>query len=263
MGKSLNLKVGNEFSSYRIKKIISMVNIQDDEIFIFKAYTIVDYISASRFIKKEYIRSGIKKESDKGFICNKMLVNTGSSLFIAQRCGTIIGTISIIADTDLGIPCRELFKDDVDAIISEQDKAYEIGTLSTTCLCKDNSIVFNMYFHAFIHCVLSKNIDIIFIQVQEKHAKFYTNNLFFKRASETKSHPEYNNINAVLLSIDVKGFKKMLTTNSCFFFGIGRMLHALNMRNMVNQVLKDKASLATSSLSNDDKSVYRFLCEID
>ena len=55
MGEYLNLKVGNEFSRYRIKKISSMVNFQDDEIFIFKAYTIADYISASRFIKKEYI----------------------------------------------------------------------------------------------------------------------------------------------------------------------------------------------------------------
>ena len=263
MDNALNLQVSNEFSSYRIKKIISMMNGQNDEVFISKACTIVDYISASRFIKKEYIRSGIKGEGDRGFICNKMLVNNGSSLFIAQRCGNIIGTISIIADTDLGIPCRELFKDDVDAVISEHDKAYEIGTLSTTCLYKDNSIVFTMYFHAFIHCILSKNIDVIFIQVQEKHAKFYTNNLFFKRASKTKSHPHYNNLNAVLLAIDVKGFKHMLATNGCFFFGIGRILHALNMRKKVNQVLNDSASLASDSLSNDDKSVYRFLCEID
>ncbi|MBT0719371.1 hypothetical protein HGT71_14065 [Rosenbergiella epipactidis] len=172
MDNALNLQVSNEFSSYRIKKIISMMNGQNDEVFISKACTIVDYISASRFIKKEYIRSGIKGEGDRGFICNKMLVNNGSSLFIAQRCGNIIGTISIIADTDLGIPCRELFKDDVDAVISEHDKAYEIGTLSTTCLYKDNSIVFTVYFHAFIHCFLSKKLTLFLSKYKKSTLSF-------------------------------------------------------------------------------------------
>lgn len=248
-------------SSRRLKKILLLLGKKNEDTIIIKARTITDYIRAARFLRVKYLKSGIIGEKESGFIVNKALVNRDSLLFYCKENENVIGTAGVISDRDLGIPCRKLFNDNVNKIISKGLSAVEIGALSSDCPTSDNDLVFNLYFHIFIHCVTTENIDVIFIQVQEKHAKFYINNLMFQLASNPKKHPEYNDIRAVLLQLNLSDFRRSSNKNNLLF--LVRLMKKLNLSQKYKETIKSQKNFQSSDLSEDEIRIFHMLCDLD
>lgn len=160
---------------------------------------------------KEYLKNNYALNFDslrKKFFPYISLSTT--AVFLAKKDKKIIGTVSVIIDSDLGLPMDEVYKKEIDTLRLSGGKVAEISQLAINkeFFSRNGSssliVVMRLFKLVFHYCLYSK-IDNICIAVNPKHSSFY-DTLFFKNIGELKRYQSLNNAPAIVKTLDLHNF---------------------------------------------------------
>jgi len=163
---------------------------------------------AANLVCREYVKAGYIDISDLNSKKKILFYNhlPSSTIFTAKLHNKIIGTVSVIADSKLGLPMDEIYKKELDKLRNQNKKIAEISQLAAdkeTFLKKCNSegqikqmFLFLPLFKLVFHYSIYKKFNNLCIAVNPKHSSFYKY-LLFKDIGKLKHYPSVNNAPAL------------------------------------------------------------------
>jgi len=179
---------------------------------------------ASNLVYQEYLRQGyINPETtlEEISVYGRF---PGATVFAAKYENKIIGTISVIADSELGLPIDDIYKEEVDDLRRLNKKIAQVSSLAISrTICKNSKkrlykeqtnelFIFFPLFKLVFHYALYKEYDNLCIVINPKHNYFYTS-LFFNDLGEIKFYPALNNAPALAKSLNINQWKNKKILN--------------------------------------------------
>jgi len=166
------------------------------------------FLVEKEYIKQDYIDP---KNSD----C-KLEISKFSATFVAKLNGKVAGTVSIVFDSESGLPMDDIYKDELEKFRNSNKKIVEVCRLATDNDFLKNSGVFDKkrnslsllisLFKLVFHYSIYKNIDYICISINPKHDLFYKS-LGFEDIGGLKYYPSVNNAPALAKAIRIDELK--------------------------------------------------------
>lgn len=247
----------------RILKICSLVRSFGGDTTVSPVQGFVDFLKGMEMLNDEYVRNGITRQTRAPFLYNEGLIDTESTLFLARKGEEIIGTVSLLSSTNNPMPSEKLFAQEIAALNLHDRKVVEVGTLSVKKTPAAENVVFRLYLSIMMHAIFIEQVDDIFIQVKEKTASFYINNLLFEKVGTAKTHPDYRNLQASLLRADVKNLREKIYEQQCYGAkGWLRILHGLGLLAEFKSFYHEETLSERFNLGEQDAEVYRYLCHL-
>lgn len=163
---------------------------------------------------QEYYKKGYVKEH----VPNKMIISEHDSdketlvVMAKDENQKIVGTLSIVVDGMRGLPCDELFFDELVKLRQNGSRIAEVVRLAISDEYKNSKEILVGMFNLVCNYVknIAKCSDLI-IEVNPRHVKYYQRLLLFKVISEEKECKRVEGAPAVLLCLnkqDVENYQK-------------------------------------------------------
>jgi hypothetical protein len=156
------------------------------------AATPEEHEQAARLLQQMYERRGIATPSPSGLRVLAPHLLPSTAVFIARdttRPGSpMIGTLSLVADSPLGLPMDRIYKAELDALRAAGRRIAEVGAL---CLLPSYRRTGIMYLLARImhdHALAERRDDLV-IAVHPAAADYYAANMLFEAIGPVRSYP--------------------------------------------------------------------------
>jgi len=126
-----------------------------------------------------------------------------TTTFIARECGRIIGTITLIIDSALGLPMEEIYPKEVSYLRIRRLRLAEVSglALSPDHRYEKTFMHLNQFLVAF---ALFAGVSDILITVNPRHVGFYQDILFFEPIGPEKPYTKVKGAPAVAMHLDLK-----------------------------------------------------------
>jgi len=249
--------------SKRIPKICKLLNDNDNCIEIAPATAFLDFLKGMEVTHGEYQRSGIVKEQRALFLYNEGLLNPDSTLFLARKGQEVLGTLGVIAGDNQQLPCSQLFSAEIAALELCKRKVVELGTLSVKQSLQHDNLVFMLYLKIMVYTIAVEKVDDILIQVRKSAASFYMRNFLFRQAGKIKKHPDYCDLDVVLLRLDVKAIREKIYEQQIYGpMGWLRILCELGLNRHYRAAYAQCRDCQPFRPGPQDVAVYRYLCNL-
>lgn len=168
-----------------------------------------------RLVLEEYIRSGYVSVQDivSGLKMGEYLGLPNTTTFILRYQNGIIGTVSLVEDSEKGVPMDDLYTKEIDIL---RNRGLKIAEVSQFAMRKDTHVEYLSLdkkrpasylsvplLKLMVHYALRQGVDAFCIAVNPKHVMFYKF-LGFEQFGEEKSYVSVNEAPAVALVLDLE-----------------------------------------------------------
>lgn len=129
-----------------------------------------------------------------------------TTTFLVTRHGVDVATISIVLDSEFGLPADGLYNDELDKMRADGRRLCEIISLVSEEADRKQcvEVLKHMFKVAWLmSCKLADATDFI-ITVNPHHAMYYERKLLFRRQGEIRSYGKVGGAPAVLLVLDLE-----------------------------------------------------------
>ena len=182
------------------------------------AKTLEEKQAVLALIKKIYRREGYIAENDASSAFDPYIMSDTAKVFTGFVADTLCSTISVVADSDAGLPMDVLYKDEIETLRAKRKKIAEVTQFAVDheLLEKnDTASSMNTRFTAslpllslVLHYGLFKDLDYLCIAVHYyKHNEFYKR-LGFVEIGGLKYYPSVNNTPAVAQMLDLRALRE-------------------------------------------------------
>lgn len=163
---------------------------------------------------REYFKKGyVTSENSNQMIINDYDLNKSTMVIMAKNeFQEIVGTLTIVVDDNQGLPCDELFSDELKVMREGGAKVAEVVRLAISSEFQNSKEILVGMFN--LVCNYIKNIagcSDLLIEVNPRHVKYYQKLLLFKVMSDIKECHRVEGAPAVLLCLnksDVLAYRK-------------------------------------------------------
>jgi hypothetical protein len=207
---------------------------------------------AFRLTHDQYVRQGYMRPHPTGRRLNVYQALPTTKVFVA-RCGsTLVGTISIIEDSPLGLPMEEIYGDEVSRL---RDQGRRVSEVSALAMDADSHgcgmvAVLGLIRMAELYAADVARLDDACISVNPRHVGFYRKFLDFEIMGPRKSYQKVNGAPAEALRLDLRVVRGLIrdlhtgrrpsTKQAAFMFGTERY------REVMAQIFRDVGRSALS-----------------
>jgi len=152
---------------------------------------------------------------------------TGTVTLLAQdSTGRDVGTISIVFDSSLGLPCNEIYREEVDQARAEGRMLVEFTRLAIEDdVPNARTLMMHMFSMAYIFGRHVGRCSDILVEVNPRHVEYYKRLLRFEVVGPERPCPRVKGAPAVLLKMDCAGMDLAQQSNSGGRDEKGRRLH--------------------------------------
>lgn len=179
-------------------------------------------LAYNEYVKKGYVPQNLPQK----MIISEHDTDKNTLVVMAKNeFQEIVGTLSIVVDGEKGLPCNELFSEELSSLRQKGAKVAEVIRLAISDDYKNSKEILLGMFN--LVCNYVKNVaqcsDLI-IEVNPRHVKYYQRLLLFKVISEEKECKRVEGAPAVLLCLnksEVENYHKFKTNEKEFL----RSLH--------------------------------------
>lgn len=151
------------------------------------------------------------REGYVGEIGSKMRLSIYNALpetvtFVALDGGEVMATVSLVEDTELGLPMDALYKEELDELREEGRKLSEVTMLAhrEEESRRDIPVFLQLMVQIFDYVLFLMHADDVCIAVHPHHAGFYEKWLLFERVGPEKQYPSVRNNPAIALRLDFR-----------------------------------------------------------
>lgn len=162
-----------------------------------------DRLEAIRLVHRYYVQRGIEQPDDRGFRPSHHHLSPCTTVFTAHVDGVLVGTISLIEDSPLGLPMEKVHAGEVHRMRERQRRIAEVGTLAVAPEVRGFGISFLLYNIMFRWARYHRGVEDLLIAVHPRGAPVYDKVLLFDRLGGVQSYPELNNARSVPFALDL------------------------------------------------------------
>jgi N-acyl amino acid synthase FeeM len=207
---------------------------------------------AFRLTHDQYVRRGYMLPHPTGRRLNLYHALPTTKVLVA-RCGsTLVGTISIVEDSPLGLPMEEIYRDEVSRL---RDQGRRVSEVSALAMDADShgcgmAAVLGLLRMIELYAADVARLDDACISVNPRHVGFYRKFLDFEIMGPRKSYHRVNGAPAEALRLDLRQVRRLIrdlhtgrrpsTKQAAFMFGTERY------REVMAQIFRDVGRSALS-----------------
>lgn len=158
-------------------------------------------LAVDRFIKVKYYKEGYyDKESIYRNEISKFLYSKHTNVYYVTLHESIIGTISLILDSNIGLPMEKIFNAQINALRKKNARLAEVSQFVTTS--SSLQLPLDLMRQIFLKAQ-SLDIDFLCIAVNPKHETVYRS-FHFDRIGDCVNYNSANHAPAVAMFLNIK-----------------------------------------------------------
>jgi len=175
-----------------------------DEINIQQVGTLQDFFTGMHKLHAAYLKLGLVSTQPGNMLFSPWFFTEANRLFLAKVDDDVIGTIALIKQSGQGLPAEKIFASEIAQSGCCPERTAEIGSLCIDESYRGSGVLRELYAWIILYAIFFQRVDTLFIQVEERKARFYRDVLFFQQVGESRRNPAYLNRRTALLRADVK-----------------------------------------------------------
>lgn len=174
-----------------IRKYVRVDERELDGVEVRVASTVDEYLAAAKLVHDGYVGKGIDQAHGTGVRVTPFLALPSTVVFGAFRDGTMIGTMSLVVDSSLGLPLQRVYRAEVDSIRAEGRRVAECGSLCVDRAHRGSGVSYLLY-KAMFSTAQMLGVDDLVIAVHPHARDLYEAALCFEQVGGTKRYPGLN-----------------------------------------------------------------------
>ncbi|MEW5669778.1 GNAT family N-acetyltransferase [Pseudomonas putida] len=158
---------------------------------------------ALRLVNESYARRGIATVCRAGMRFSPFHLLPGTTTFVALKDGRVVGTVSLIEDSALGLPLEDVHINE--AVLQRLGgvRVAEVGTLAVCSRYKGKGVPLMLYNAMFRWAIDHRKVSTLVIAVHPRAASFYRNVLFFSPIGPVQAYTKLNNALSLPLAVNL------------------------------------------------------------
>lgn len=193
------------------------------------AETPADVRGAVRLLHEVYSRCGIIRPNTAGLHVTKYNALPTTMIFVAKEGSRVVGTLSMVLDTPLGLPMDSTHRPELDALRGQGLRLAEVVGTACSEDYRGSGLVFYLY-RTMVHAALRANLDRVVMRASRKGALLYQELMVCEVLGQLRPDPLLNNKAFAALALDLRscerrgfhrfnGLAPYVTTPHYYFFG--------------------------------------------
>ncbi|MBP8277898.1 MAG: GNAT family N-acetyltransferase [Propionivibrio sp.] len=150
-----------------------------------------------------YVRRGIAREGQMRLQVISLLPTT--TTFVARKGKRIIGTLSLIEDSDLGLPMEKVHESEVADVRRLFRRVAEVGALAVSADQRRTGLSIMLYNMMYRWARNWRHVDDLLIAVHPSARFFYRNILFFQTLGTVQSYKGLSGAASLPMRLDIPG----------------------------------------------------------
>jgi predicted N-acetyltransferase YhbS len=169
------------------------------------AVTSADLDGAFRLVHDRYVERGYCDPRPDGRRAGAHHALPTTRVFVARDGDEVVGTVTLIQDSTLGLPMAEIYGEELAALGTPRGRVAEISALAVSPAlgAAGLAVVMPLVRHVVDHATREACVDRLCIAVHPRHARFYER-LRFRRIGALKAYARVNGSPAVALTLDLR-----------------------------------------------------------
>ena len=169
------------------------------------ADTVPDLLASARLVHDMYVARGLIEPKPSGMRATPHLLLPSTATFIAQRGEEIIGTLSLVVDSQLGLPMEKAFPAEVQAVRAAGRKTAEVGALCVTDRFRSRGVSYLLNKLMWRCAREVYGIDDLLISVVPPADALYRAALLFRPLGAKRRHPSVKNgVVTIPMTLDLR-----------------------------------------------------------
>jgi hypothetical protein len=173
---------------------------------------------ALRLQHDQYVAQGYMDPHPSGLRLSVHHALPSTYVFVARAGNRVVGTMTLIADSDLGLPMDEIYSDDLRGLRRERSGLTEFSGLALDPDYKSSgvAILLRLIRMVVLHAIQVLHLSDVCIAINPRHAAFYRKAFYFRDLGGLKPYGKVNGAPAVALRLDLdllRGFISELAAN--------------------------------------------------
>jgi hypothetical protein len=160
---------------------------------------------AFRLVHDQYVRRRYADPHPSGRHVTVHHRLSSSRVFVAEAGRDVIGTVTLIEDSDAGLPMDEIYRDELQPLRSGRHRIAEVSSLATrpSSRAAGLHVLLGLMRLLVIYAAEFARLDDLCIAVNPRHVVFYTRVLQFRQFGPVRSFPKVNGAPAVALRLEL------------------------------------------------------------
>lgn len=178
---------------------------QNDPVTVKQAETREELEAAYRLVHQSYVEAGYIDPHPSGLRVRAFEVLPQTATFVATENGEVIGTISLIVDSPLGLPMEESYRAEVSALRRQGRKIAEVSSLAVAKGSRNLGIFVRLCKYMTLFAI-SVGVEDLCIAVSPEHAPFFKEVYLFETMGEVRSYSSTKDDPVQALRLDLNTF---------------------------------------------------------
>lgn len=178
---------------------------KNDPVTVKQAETQEELEAAYRLVHHSYVEAGYINPHPSGLRVRIFEVLPQTATFIAIEKGEVVGTISLIVDSPLGLPMEESYREEVNALRRQGRKIAEVSGLAVTKGSRNLGVFVRLCKYATLFAI-SVGVEDLCIGISPEHAPFFKEVYLFETMGEVRSYSSAKEDPVVALRLDLNLF---------------------------------------------------------
>jgi hypothetical protein len=200
-----------------------------------------DLLAAFQLVYQIYLRHGFMAPVHHGMRVTPYHTLSSTDVFVAAQAGRCVCTMSLIKDSELGLPAESLYPEQVARF---RDRGLIVAEVSCLAQCEQNFPVLLRLINLMAQRAWFRGVDQLMIAVHPRHAKFYQRYLGFESIGSLRSYRAVCGQPAVGMSVDLSHLYLRNPRACGHLFGIPFSLADLMVKPTSPQLLEELSALA-------------------
>lgn len=166
-----------------------------------------DIVSRERVYRFAHeIYSGVSlAQADSGMVVSPYDAGPETfTIFAEDQNGSIVGTVSLVFDSDKGLPCDEIYRAETNRMRARGRYMAEVTRLALHKDCKDSrEVLLRLFNLIYIYAKGVRGYTDFMIEVHPRHLKYYKRTLGFEMSGAQQTCPRVGGAPAVLACLDL------------------------------------------------------------
>ena len=193
----------------RMKRLINLCEKQPTWLEIKIAGNDRELGGAYRLLHDVYVESGFMYPHPSGMrISNYNFLST-TVTFLAKVYEKIVGTVTLIEDSELGLPVEEVYPKEINSLRKSSFKLAEVSGLAIEKHYRFKNICLHLNYNLAIHAILTGITDLV-IAVNPRHLTFYHDLLLFRVIGPKRFYDRVNGAPAIAMHLNLERLEARL-----------------------------------------------------
>ena len=146
--------------------------------------------AADRLVFETYVEEGFWGDDPIKFQAEMESISSHRTVFVAVREGVVIGTLSLVRDSQLGLPADHFQPEMMAELRNCNEVIGQAGLLAMDRSChRKSSLVLFLFKYLYQYSFYYAGIDRFVALSSPKHARFYESVMCFEKLGNSKHYP--------------------------------------------------------------------------